>query len=246
VFLIFFGEFRLAQRYEAARDAFRHVIETPRMMRVPIITLAVLSVGVFFHWNPFAGEQSWLMSVIRVPASVAPGAWYGSGWTDSLYAIGQEKHVLVAVISTTLALAGIVLGWLFYNPGPHQQLITKIQRSYFSEGTPLNKLSLHNWYMDAIYDKGIVQPVVALSRGCAWFDKRVIDRVVDLTGIITVVKAHVIAWIDRTVVDGAVHFIARMAGFTGRLARSMHGGNVQQYFVLTLLSLLIIFILVLL
>lgn len=246
ILLVFFGDFRLANVYESAKDGFKHVIETPKMMRVPIIILSVLSVGFIFNLNPLSGEGSWLMETIKVPASVAPGAWYGSEWTDALYRISKEKHALTAIISIVLAFSGIGLAWLFYFPGKWNLKVRDIQDKYVSEGTFLNKLSLNNWYMDEVYHMTIIHPVVLLSKACAWFDKKIIDRLVDLTGIATVVKANVIAWSDRNIVDGAVHLVARISGFTGKLARSLQGGNVQQYFVITLLSLLIIFILVLL
>ena len=48
--------------------------------------------------------------------------------------------------------------------------------------TPIQAFLMNAWYIDRLYDRAIVQPLVALYRTLARFDLGVIDGLVNLTG----------------------------------------------------------------
>jgi NADH-quinone oxidoreductase subunit L len=103
-------------------------------------------------------------------------------------------------------------------------------------------MSLHNWYMEEAYRKTFVRPGVVLTQVAQWLDTKIIDKLVDYTGIAVVVAAHMVAWADRTLVDGTVKFFVFIAGRIGLLTRAFQGGKVQYYFVYTLLGLILLIV----
>ncbi len=65
VILAFMGEHKDAHRFE-------HIKESPRVMTVPLIILAVLSCFIFYSFNPFSGANGWLARAVERPESVVP------------------------------------------------------------------------------------------------------------------------------------------------------------------------------
>jgi NADH-quinone oxidoreductase subunit L len=84
-------------------------------------------------------------------------------------------------VSVAAALAGLAVAWAMYVRG--QADLAKV-------GVPQNgvhRLLLHKYYVDELYDRTIVRPILALSRWCAEaFDVGVIDGAVN--GVATVVE----------------------------------------------------------
>jgi NADH-quinone oxidoreductase subunit L len=60
-------------------------------------------------------------------------------------------------------------------------------------------------------------------------DKRVIDK--GLHGMVyaQVTFSHILAGIDRIIIDGTVNAVARLVSLSGTLTRSFQGGNIQLY-----------------
>ncbi|MDH7516495.1 MAG: NADH-quinone oxidoreductase subunit L, partial [Bacteroidota bacterium] len=69
VYLTFYGE-------PSRPDVAEHIHESPRVMTVPLVALATLSIWVFFAWNPFSPSTGWLMKSLPVPATVTGTHWY--------------------------------------------------------------------------------------------------------------------------------------------------------------------------
>jgi NADH-quinone oxidoreductase subunit L len=94
----------------------------------------------------------------------------------------------------------------------------------------LSSLLVNKFYLDEVYLHGIVLPVRdRASAAVGWFDRNVIDGVVNGTARLTKDLALGTDEFDRTVVDGAVNGVAQTAGFTGGLLRYLQSGNVQRY-----------------
>lgn len=136
-----------------------------------------------------------------------------------------EEHLWIAVLSVTVAALGLWIGW---------------RMPIVSQSTSLSRLSEHNWYLDGFYKRFLVRPAVQFSRFSYGFDQRVIDRLVDLTGMGNVVLAHMIGWIDRNIVDGLVNGASWLAHRLGSLTRSVQNGRVQSYIASAVIGLLLI------
>jgi len=130
--------------------------EAPRVMTVPLIILAVLSViGGFVGSFAIFGATKWqplanfLSSVTGFSAVKVPEATIGISWIST-------------GLSLVLALAGIFFAWRLYGRG----------FQYKENPNPLYQLVLHKYYVDEILTTVLVRPVLALSRGATRFLER--------------------------------------------------------------------------
>jgi len=168
-----------------------HLHEAPAVMWVPLAVLAVLAV--FGGW-------------VNVPEAIS-GSFLGFGgalpmsewlhhWLEPVTATAHElqlEHlgemaeaapfgggeVLWAVLSTVAALA-VVLGAV-------QLVRRQTVRVPAEDAAPTGfaKVLANKYYVDELYDRIVVQPILALSRFC-WkvIDATIIDGVVNLVGLL--------------------------------------------------------------
>jgi NADH-quinone oxidoreductase subunit L len=92
-------------------------------------------------------------------------------------------------VSVAAALAGLLVAWQLYVRGRAD--LAKV-------GVPQNgihRLLLHKYYVDELYDRAIVRPILALSHWCAEaFDAGVIDGAVN--GVATLI-GRAAGWLRR-------------------------------------------------
>ena len=103
-------------------------------------------------------------------------------------------------------------------------------------------LSYNNWYLDRLYAFLFIRPFNRIARFLNRIDRRIFDRLVDLTGIISVMMAHFIGWFDRAIIDGLVRLNGIIVRFLGRIARSIQSGKLQNYYVWSFAVLIILII----
>ncbi len=73
VLLVFFGDFRASKAFASARDSFYRLHESPWIMRIPMVILAILSWVLSIPGIRWDGAASWVTKVIFTPP--AGGAW---------------------------------------------------------------------------------------------------------------------------------------------------------------------------
>jgi NADH-quinone oxidoreductase subunit L len=189
LFLVFYGNSRVDEHVKA------HIHESPAVMTVPLIILALGSI--------FAG---WLGT---------PEYMWGSVWDHWLKPIfgstTEAQHSVRDEILLTLATVGIVAIGIFaayfryLRPGAQQE------RLPVSAGGPLYRLLLNKYYVDELYDTLIVRPFTVCSRWLAQiFDPGVIDGIVN--GLANRVRGSSLFW--REVQSGNVqhYLVAFLAG----------------------------------
>lgn len=131
VLLVFFGEARTT----AAKKA----VESPLVMTLPLIILAVLSVlGGFINFPGVHTFTHWLEHTL-----------------GEHFAEAGEFNVGVALLSTALAVGAIYLAWTIYGRQPLKE----------SQPDPLKKrlgpvfVGMENkWWVDELYDRFLIQP----------------------------------------------------------------------------------------
>jgi len=164
VLLAFFGSPRMS------REQAHHVHESPAVMTVPLVVLAVLTA---------------VAGIVAVPSShgtiferfMAPVLPLQTGEH------GGPTELALAAVSVLTALAGVFVAWLMY--GRVQVDAQKIGVAT----NPIHRLILNKYYVDEIYDALIVRPVYRLCLWCARvFDVKVID------GLVNGVASAVVAW----------------------------------------------------
>jgi len=197
LWLTFFGEYR----------GQGHPHESPRVMTVPLVILAALSVVAGFFGAPFV-----------------------EGGFRELVQLGEEAHIAgfdfaLAGLSVGLALVGVLVGTALYR--------TYRERDPLRSLGPLYTLLERKYYLDDIYLRGIVRPIqYSVSRFIYWTNQRILDAVVNGFARMTRGFGTGTDAVDRHLVDGAVNRIAIGTGWTGGLLRYIQSGNVQRYAVI--------------
>ena len=175
-FLTFFGEYRGEQEHAHAGVSASHghggIHESPKVMLVPLVILAVLSVVGGWPHHRF---ENFLSPVFHagvtayMPAEAAKAIAQGEQQTAG----GPET--LLMGISVAAALAGLFLAWLLYHRRPQlPQEIAQALGGFYQ--TVLNK-----YYVDELYAVLFVKPVVDGSAKLLWhgIDQNLIDATLD-------------------------------------------------------------------
>ena len=175
-------------------------------IKFPLIILGLLSFSIWYG-HPFDGHQSWL----------------GEGVSRAIFGNEFVPTIIEGKWSMVLALLARLAG------GTMAIMKYGVDRSYFTETVHwLKSMSYHNFHLDAIYLIIFIRPSYYLASAITRFDQHVLDRSVNLLGISQVVFAHIIAWIDRAVVDGLVSLVAKFSQWFGALFRWFVHSRVQS------------------
>jgi NADH-quinone oxidoreductase subunit L len=166
VFLAFFGNPRMS------RDVAHHVHESPGVMTVPLLVLAVLT-------------------VVAGAAVGVPGA-HGTAFGRFLAPVlphpegehGGATALALLVLSAAVAAAGVGLAWYVYGRGDVRPGSIGVPRN------ALHRLLLNKYYVDEIYGALIVRPLHRLSEWSARrFDPGVVDGAVNGVALLVQVGA---------------------------------------------------------
>jgi NADH-quinone oxidoreductase subunit L len=154
LFLAFSGSPRMS------KDVLHHAHESPWMMTGPLVLLALATVVAGF--------------VLGLPLD---GTRFAHR-LESVFALHEGGHSrLVPLLSAVVVVAGFALAFYRYKLTP-----VKPER-VGQPSTPLRALLLNAYYVDALYDRTIVKPLLALSGGLARvFDLGVLDGIVNGVG----------------------------------------------------------------
>ncbi len=182
-FITFFGPERIPP------EAGHHAHESPAVMTLPLVILAVCATVVGFL---FVGRFT---DLIEKTPSLAYQAVPKIAATDEA---SEEAHNFVAVASSLVALAGIG-GAAFLYLGDRRQVawLAGLMR-------PAYWLSYGKFYFDPIYDWLVVRPLAGLAAFSNWIDRWVVDGIVNLVGAIPPLVGRLL----RSLQNGVVQFYA--------------------------------------
>jgi len=232
-----------------------HAHETPNTMTFPLIILAF-----------FAITLGW----VGIPEEiVGHGNNWFHAFVGHEYA-STPLSIPVMLLSSGLAVGGLGLGWLVYGRkpleagqmDPLQKGMEKIRLGW------LYKAMQKRFYFDEIYEaifingsikladifynfdyNWVINPIVngvgTVTRGISnifnKFDEKVVDGLVNFTGLSGVKLADLGGITDLKVVDGFVNGIADVTGWIGeKIFRPLQTGKVQNYLLILLISMLAI------
>jgi NADH-quinone oxidoreductase subunit L len=206
VYLTFFGEFR----------GHGEPHESPPTLTVPLIVLAVASVGAgFLNAEPLGIEKfrDWFEAGVSLPALQH-----------------ADFDTIKAVISVGIAVIGIgIAAYLWFQReelGPFRGFTQRNAAARAGYRFLENK-----YYLDDLYENVIVGGIKGpVARASYWVNQHVIDGVVNAIGRGTAVLAReTYDVVDQKVVDGAVNGLADTTGEAGGLLRYVQSGRVQRY-----------------
>ena len=214
-FLTFFGEYRgeaEAAHDHAAQSSHGHggIHESPKVMLVPLVILAVLSII-----GGYVGVPGSLGGSDRFDKFLGP-VFHGSAPANAQEPVGEKgateqttegsepktgasTELMFTGISVCAAFLGLGLAWLFYYRNP--QLPKKIAISFAGAYQTL----VHKYYIDELYGVLFVRPLIDGSTRILWHD------------------------IDQGVIDAAVNDAGEGAKHVSDEVRHMQSGNIRSY-----------------
>ena len=215
IWMVFFGE----PRHAAAANA----EESPRVITVPLIILAVLSVlGGALNLPGLHTLTAWLEHTIEVHAG--------------------EFVWSVAIISTGLALAALYFSWLLYGRAPLKAgEIDPLKRQLGAFFTVLE----NKWYVDELYQAIIVTPFVKTSQFLAdvidwrfwhdWFHEKAIAGTYNWISNVALNR-----YADQQGIDAAANGLATVTQWLSVTLRKIQNGFVRSYALSVLLGVVLI------
>ena len=225
VMVVFFGSFRGYQ---------------PRVVTHPSEPKAVEHAHGTAHEQAIAGEHEhggadphespWTMTaplVILAIFSVLAGFVNVSGGLSGFF--GQAAAAFnwtTATIATVLALLGIGLGVALYrnafasatDPDPLERMLPGVFRL-------LNR----KFYFDELYANTFGKLSYALALAWSWLDRRVLDGLINGTGLFTLFVGRVNFIVDDTLLNDGADLLATTTNTTGDNARHIETGKIQDY-----------------
>ena len=176
-FLTFWGEERVPE------EAGHHAHESPAVMTVPLVVLAVGAVALGAIVGPMT---HWFGHLLGYLPDLDPRAEH-------------HANVLLMTVSGAVALGGIAVAWWMYvlQPSLPGRLVLRIQGHY--------QLSLNKFEVDELYDSLVVRPLAGLAEFCRLIDHYLIDSIVDLIGHVPRLVAD---FLFRPMQNGLVQFYA--------------------------------------
>jgi NADH-quinone oxidoreductase subunit L len=218
-FLTFFGNYRgaaesgghghdpKASHGHSAGHGHGGIHESPRVMLLPLVLLAILSVigGWVGYHNNF---ENFLAPVFRSGAPAAAGGPGSAPAAQTEQAAAQPAEsrapeggleTLLMSISIAAALGGLMLAWLFYYSRPQIPQRIALALGGFYEAV------LHKYYVDELYATVFVKPLIAGSTKVLWHG------------------------IDQGIIDAAVDNSAEGAREVSDTMRRMQSGNLRSY-----------------
>jgi NADH-quinone oxidoreductase subunit L len=210
-FMTFSGSFRSGHETE------HHLHESPKSITVVLQILGVLSIaggliGLPHLWHLPNALEHWLEPVFAAAQNLH---WHH-------YGVGTEW--LLMLTSVLIAFAGAGLAMSLYKDAR-----SRVPAQFIEKFPALHRIIYNKYYIDEFYQATFIRLTLWLSRASDWFDKTVIDGLVN--GVAWVGKkvgfasgAH-----DMAVIDGAVNGIARATGAGGQALRKLQTGRIQTY-----------------
>lgn len=216
-YLTFYGQSRVDPEVES------HIHESPRVMTVPLMVLAGLSVvGGFLGVPP---EHGWFHGYL---ASVATPVM------AEVHEVGLELLFGLAAFATVIAFSGLGLAHYLYSVSPKaaDQLAARHAKPY--------DILLNKYYVDEGYDKTVVEPFKKIGQLWDWFDRHVIDAIVRAIARATDHSAAGVTWTEKHVIYGGLNIV----GYANHLAawswRKLQTGLVHHYAAMILVGLFLL------
>jgi NADH-quinone oxidoreductase subunit L len=234
IYLTFYGESRVDH------EVLHHVHESPPAMTVPLIILAILSVGGGIALG-FPPEHGWIHRFLG--AIVSHGPIHAAGGVAEAAAM-VEEHVgggglhaldyLLMAISILVGALGWGLAWFMYTKRPD------IPARLAEQHRDVYEVLVNKYWVDELYDYIFVRGGKALA-GLLWrSDVRVLDGAVNGVSNVIMQGSAESSRFDLSTIDGSVNGLSVVIKFGARAFRLLQTGFVQNYILAMVLGLFII------
>ncbi len=258
---------------EPRSEAAAHAPESVPAMTVPLLILAAFSVvlgwvGIPEHFPVLGGVvPNWfhhfMMSTIE-----SEGAHAAAAVPHLAEVVSESAPILPLIAGLIAGLGGLTTGWLVYGRkplvagqmDPVEAGMRKLGLGFFYEAMR------DRFYFDELYAATVVWLSKQLAEVFAWFDRTVVDGLVNgaarlgraLSALGNWLDTHLVDpfvnlmgwlgrglsalldWLDQGLVDGLVNLTGQVMTQLGATLRVIQSGNVQDYLWLALLTVVVL------
>jgi NADH-quinone oxidoreductase subunit L len=234
IYMTFYGESRVDH------EVLHHVHESPPVMTVPLIILAILSVvgGLILGVPP---EHGWIHRFLGAVVGhgvvqVAGGVVEAAGMVEEHVGGGafHALDILLMIVSVLVGVLGWALAWFMYTKR------TDIPARLAEKYRDLYELLLNKYWVDELYDYVFVRGGKAMANLLWGFDERVVDGAVNGASHMTVQSSEGSSRFDLYTIDGSVNGLSVVIKFGARAFRLLQTGFVQNYVLAMVLGLFVI------
>src|ERR1022692_4629337 len=235
MYLTFYSPSRMSPEVE------HHVHESPKSMTVPLVILAICSIGAgWLSWPHSLGGGA-LFEKFLEPVFAREAAVFREEGKSAQLAAGEKEaehtdKTEYALMFLSLAAAGV--GW-----GMARRSYRNAGKDYgepfAAKPPPLYTVLYNKWFVDEAYDYAftgrrkigdIRLGAMGAGEASSWFDAKIIDGAVNDVGWVTRAVATLSTWWDKWIIDGVgvngPAILARMISYPTRL---FEWGLVQWY-----------------
>jgi NADH-quinone oxidoreductase subunit L len=242
VFMTFHGEFRgdlhgghhgdahHGEDAHGGHGAPAHPHESPAVMTVPLVILAALAI--------LGGGLGVTALFRQIPGvSILFSDHYFEKFLEPVFNVGHGAHValhhevhwggvetLIMAVTLTVVAGSFFLAYLMY----YKRTLSPDLFANLAGGS-LYRTIYNKYYIDEFYEATFVRGTLLLAEVLAWFDRVVIDGIVNGVASVTRLVAWVSGLFDTWVVDGLVNGAAIVTEGLGARVRRMQTGNVNWY-----------------
>jgi NADH-quinone oxidoreductase subunit L len=268
--MTFLGEPRTA--------AAKHAPESVASMTVPLMVLAFFAItlgwaGIPEEFPVIGGLiPNWFHDFVGSTIAPAHGAEHAARVLGHLSEAVEQHSLLPLAMGLAFGLGGLLLGYLVYGlkpmvAGEPDRVAAAMRKVGLGW---LHTAMANRFYFDELYAATVVQGSKLLADASYWFDRTVVDGLVNGAGWIGRNLAEVSGWIDVNIVDGlvnlvgrvgralsdlsgvfdlrgvdgVVNFVGTLVKAGGKLLRPIQTGKVQDYLLMasvTMLALVAVF-----
>jgi NADH-quinone oxidoreductase subunit L len=227
---------------------YEYAHESPWLMTVPLIVLAVCSVCVAWGWPLYDAEKSWLGHNIHHAQHHTVLADFGSVeaeeeyWPAARAEAENERleavhsHMTAGLLALGLVAIGIAFAVVVYG---YRVLDPAEAKEQFPG---LHAFLMDKWRFDWLYSVIAVRPALVVGHWFKAFDLNVIDGFIHLLARFSVLVSKWDGLFDNGVVDGLVNLVGNVTYRVGSGLRNVQTGFLRSYVLFLVLAAVGIFI----
>jgi NADH-quinone oxidoreductase subunit L len=183
------------------------------------------------HAHESAPVMLWPLRILAFFAVIL--GLFGTPWANLYHhfvhfpaAHSPEPRLWLLGLSLGVAILGIVAGCVLYSPGKEgiRQKVVRPIPIYW-----LYCLWRGKYWLDEIWWAVLVVPMFTVMRALAWFDRQIVDGIVNFVGGFTVLLSQAWRLFDLYVVDGIVNAVGYVTKAFGEIGKFVQTGRVQSY-----------------
>ncbi len=215
---------------------FEHAHESPWLMTVPLILLAIMSVCVAWGWPLHEPEHSWVGEQMQHHSHPKAVSLHSEEHRhdhehhapvdvdfQTENAAAHAYHSIVGYLALGVVLIGLTFAAVMY----YYRVLDPADALEQFPG--VHRFLTNKWYFDELYSALIVRPGLTVAHWCRNFDTSVIDGFINLLARFNVGMASWSGRFDKGIIDGSVNLLADVSYAIGNWLRNLQTGYLRSY-----------------